>query len=205
MAKPGYPLGPRFAGPQQGLTRGSAPSTPDRSALRTGFADHRPPPCRSRRLPWSARWGGSASPCGARFRLRAWPLRSSAALMAALMAFPRGIAGEGATRRREGAVCTSAPSQMPARGIEAPGLLPSTARRPGSASAIRQLWRNGKAVSDMRNRRYAHRKIGFRAHGPRCPMRTARSSRRDADGHRKPTRGSRARPRSGDSSEKAAR
>ena len=33
VRKPAYPLGPRFAGPRQGLAGGSAPSTPDRSAL----------------------------------------------------------------------------------------------------------------------------------------------------------------------------
>jgi len=73
------------------------PPPKKRSALRTRFAGCRRPPCRARRWPSSPRGGGSAVPLGS-IRRRAWTLRSSAALAAALMAFPQGIAGMGATR-----------------------------------------------------------------------------------------------------------
>ena len=48
--EPAYPLGPRFAGPRQGLTMGSAPSTPDRSALRRKSTGCRTAPASTRQL-----------------------------------------------------------------------------------------------------------------------------------------------------------
>jgi len=41
-------------------------------------------------------------------------------------------------------------------GIETGGSLPSTARRPGSAPAIRGPWPNPKPSSGLRNPRFAH-------------------------------------------------
>ena len=57
---------------------------------------------------------------------------------------------------RVSGMCTSQPSAMPALGIGIRRSLPSTALRPGSASALRWLWCNRKRASDMRNRRSAH-------------------------------------------------
>ena len=76
---------------------GSTPSTPDRSALPTGFAD-----CRLSRG-WTALAvvavpGRVRRPHGAlRFRIGGGRSGQSDPLMAARMAFPRGISGAGAT------------------------------------------------------------------------------------------------------------
>ena len=69
-------------------------------------------------------------------------------------------------------VCVSPPAAMPALGIQTDGSLPATARRPGSAPAIRPPWRNRKVASDMRSRRGVRRKNGIRAHAPQPRMHT---------------------------------
>ena len=106
---------------------------------------------------------------------RAWPVRSSAGPRRRLWPSRKGLL----ERERPGGggwgVCASPPAAMPAPGIEADGSLPSTARWPGSAPAVRRSWRNVRAASDMQHRRGAHRTSGFRAHRPRCLLHTARS------------------------------
>ena len=67
----------------------------------------------------------------------------------------KGLLDRERPQARVGWPCTSQPPPWPCEACRTPGSLPSTARRPGSAPAIRGPWPNPKPSGDLRNPRSA--------------------------------------------------
>ena len=125
--EPAYPLGPRFAGPRQGLTRvAPPPSIPWTPALRQAMA---------RTRTWTAPAAGFVDTPRSQRRL---------------MAFPLGIIGTGATPGGRGPACENTQGPAPVPGPWPGGSLPSTSVLPSAAPTTG--WRRTQLQATARDR-----------------------------------------------------
>ena len=125
-------------------TRGSVPSTPERSTFPSGFADRSLSPGWTTHLPWPAVPGSVRRSHGAlRFRIGRGRSGQSDPLMAARMAFPQGISGAGATPEAV-ASCENTLAATPHR-PSARGVAPAPARTARPAAGGRTAEPQGVA------------------------------------------------------------